>query len=290
MKTIYELNRSFWDFAFDNPEKIKPNHCAVYYFALEHCNRLGWKDKFGFPTSMVMEATGIKSYSVYKKAFDELVEFGFIHVIEYSRNQHSSNVIALKENNKAHSKATVKALDKALSKHNSEHSEKHLSNQLEYNNTIIQDTNLPNTTNIDNLLMSEIKISDVPESELEYFNIANSFYLLFKRNSEEVLKVKWNNLSKTKYKKCVNPIRLLLTNDNRTIEELQAVYKFLQTDDFWMKNIQSTEKLRIKFDQLITKTSNVVVNNQKIKTDEQQHNERVQKAGLAIWKQAMGLD
>lgn len=112
-----------------------------------------------------------------------------------------------------------------------------------------------------NILMSEIKISDVPENEMEYFNIANSFYLLFKRNSEEVLKVKWSHLDKTKYKKCINPIRLLLTNDNRTIEELQSVYKFLQTDSFWMGNIQTTEKLREKFDQLITKTSSVILNN-----------------------------
>ena len=110
---IFELNRAFWDFAFSNPEKIKPNHCAIYYFALEHCNRLGWKKKFGFPTSMVLEATGIKSYSVYKNTFDDLVSFGFFEVIEYSKNQYSSNIIALKENDKA----TTKALDKAMIKH-----------------------------------------------------------------------------------------------------------------------------------------------------------------------------
>jgi len=109
----YELSRGFIDFAFSNPEKIKPNHYAVYFFAIEHCNRLGWKDKFGFPTSMVLDATGIKSYSVYKKTFDDLVEFGFFKVIEYSKNQYSSNIIALKEN----IKAPKKALDKALLKH-----------------------------------------------------------------------------------------------------------------------------------------------------------------------------
>ena len=110
---IFKLNRYFWDYAFNNPEKIKPNHCAIYYFALEHCNRLGWKQKFGFPTSMVLEATGIKSYSVYKKTFDDLVDFGLFEVIEYSKNQYSSNIIALKENYKA----LDKALDKAFIKH-----------------------------------------------------------------------------------------------------------------------------------------------------------------------------
>ena len=110
---IFKLNRYFWDYAFNNPEKIKPNHCAIYYFAIEHCNRLGWKQKFGFPTSMVLEATGIKSYSVYKKTFDDLVLFGLFEVISYSKNQYSSNIIALKENYKA----LDKALDKAMIKH-----------------------------------------------------------------------------------------------------------------------------------------------------------------------------
>lgn len=27
---IYELSRSFWDYAFENPDKIRPNHVALY--------------------------------------------------------------------------------------------------------------------------------------------------------------------------------------------------------------------------------------------------------------------
>jgi hypothetical protein len=105
MADIYSLNRAFWDFAFENTGKIKPNHIAVYQFSIEHCNRLGWKKQFGFPTSMVLDATGIKSYSVYKSTFDDLVNYGFFKVIEYSKNQYSSNIIALVENYKANSKA-----------------------------------------------------------------------------------------------------------------------------------------------------------------------------------------
>jgi phosphopantetheine adenylyltransferase len=118
---IYRLYRNFWDYAFQNPEKFKPNDVAIFSFAVEHCNRLGWKEKFGLPTSMVMEAVGIKSYSVYKKHFDNLVENGMIDVVEYSKNQYSSNIIALKENYKADDKANTKALDKALAKHVSKH-------------------------------------------------------------------------------------------------------------------------------------------------------------------------
>ena len=113
---IYSLSRYFWDFAFEHPTKIKPVHISIYFFAVEHCNRLGWKRNFGLPTSMVLEAIGVKSYSVYKVAFDQLVEYGFFDVIQYSKNQYSSNVIALKENYKAHTIATTKALDKAMLK------------------------------------------------------------------------------------------------------------------------------------------------------------------------------
>ena len=111
----YELSRSWFDFSFENPDKIKPIHTAIYFFAIEHCNRLGWKKKFGFPTIMAMEAIGMKSYGTYKKHLDEIVSFGFIKVHEYSKNQHSSNVIELTLNDKA----STKALDKALSKHGS---------------------------------------------------------------------------------------------------------------------------------------------------------------------------
>lgn len=115
----YELSRSWFDFCFENPEKIKPNHTSMYFFAIEHCNRLGWKEKFGFPSTMVMEAIGIKSYNTYINTLNDLIDFGFIKLIEKSKNQYSSNIIALSKFNKANDKA----LDKAFIKHGSKQSE-----------------------------------------------------------------------------------------------------------------------------------------------------------------------
>jgi hypothetical protein len=109
----YELSRNWFNFCFDNPEQIKPIHTAIYFFAIEHCNRLGWKQKFGFPSQMVMEAIGVKNWRTYSKALHEVVDFGFIKMIEISKNQYSSNIIAIVKN----TKAPTKALDKALSKH-----------------------------------------------------------------------------------------------------------------------------------------------------------------------------
>jgi len=115
--TQYELSRSFWDFAFENPDLVKPTHISIFFFAIEHCNRLGWKDKFGLPTSMVIEAIGINSYNTFRPHFDNLVKWGFIKVIESSKNQYSSNIVALST---GVSKSN-KALDKALIKHSSKH-------------------------------------------------------------------------------------------------------------------------------------------------------------------------
>jgi len=115
----YELSRNWFDFCFDNPEKIKPIHSAIFYFAVGHCNRLGWKEKFGFPSQMTMEALGIKNWRTYSKAFNNLVDWGFFIIIQRSKNQYSSNIISLS----AYVKNT-KALDKARSKHIQKHTTK----------------------------------------------------------------------------------------------------------------------------------------------------------------------
>ena len=91
----FDLSRNFWNWAFDNPELISPNHSAIFFFAIEHCNRLGGKDKFGFPSQMTMEAIGIKKHSTYIRYFNNLVDWGFFKLIQKSHNQYSSNIISL---------------------------------------------------------------------------------------------------------------------------------------------------------------------------------------------------
>ncbi len=115
----FKLTRDFWDFSFENPDLIKPNHCALYLFIIEHCNRLGWREKFGLPTEMTKDAIGIRSYNTYINTLNDLVCFGFIKLIEKSKNQYSSNIIALSN----FDKALDKALDKAMIKHYTKQSE-----------------------------------------------------------------------------------------------------------------------------------------------------------------------
>lgn len=111
----YELSRAWFDWCFENPEKIKPIHTAIYFFAIEHCNRLGWKEKFGFPSQMTMDALGIKKFQTYSKALREITEWGFIEFVEKSKNQYSANIIRFAVPKKG--KAQGKALDKAFVKH-----------------------------------------------------------------------------------------------------------------------------------------------------------------------------
>jgi hypothetical protein len=105
--TGYELSRDWFDFCFENPDLVNPTHTAIYFFCIEHCNRLGWKNKFGLPTQMAMDAIGVKNWRTYIKSFNDIVDWGFIQLIQKSKNQYSSNIIAIVKNTKALSKANT---------------------------------------------------------------------------------------------------------------------------------------------------------------------------------------
>jgi hypothetical protein len=115
----YELSRNWFDWAFENPELVSPTHTAIYFFAIEHCNRLGWKDKFGFPTQMAMDAIGVRKHQTFTKHFTDLVEWGFIGLVQKSKNQYSANIISLKSAKPKNGKA----LDKALVRHGAKQSQ-----------------------------------------------------------------------------------------------------------------------------------------------------------------------
>lgn len=152
----YELSRQWFDWSFENPEKVSPNHTALYFFAIEHCNRLGWRKKFGFPTEMAKDAIGIKSYNTYIKTLNDLVEWGFVEMLERSKNQYSSNIIALSNFDKALDNALDNALDKAIVKHITKQDESNIQSNSESISSIDKPltknqeplTTKPQTTNI----------------------------------------------------------------------------------------------------------------------------------------------
>lgn len=163
----YDLSRNWFNWCFENPEKISPNHTALYFFCIEHCNRLGWKQKFGLPTTMAKEAIGIHSYNTYIKTLNDLIEWGFINLIEKSKNQYSSNIIELSKFNKA----LDKALDKALINHvtkqvksteqsNSSINKQETTKQINYKQL--------NNVNFDLSFISDIRFEDLILKWIEY--------------------------------------------------------------------------------------------------------------------------
>lgn len=158
----YALSRTFFDHCFEHPEKVTPTHIAIYFFAMEHCNRLGWKEKFGMPTTMAMESIGIKSYKTYKKVLNELIEWGFIKMIQESKNQYSSNIIALVKN----TKANTKALTKAVTKHSTKHVPKHCQSKVSIDKPLTLE---PITINQDSEILPDDEGLDLVKGKVEKF-------------------------------------------------------------------------------------------------------------------------
>jgi len=113
----YNYTRSWFDFSFENPDKVNPNHTALFCWLIELNNRMGWATNFASPATQSMAAIGVSSYNTYKKTFDDLVKFGFVKVIKPSINQYQASIIALSNFDKARNKA----LDKALARHALKH-------------------------------------------------------------------------------------------------------------------------------------------------------------------------
>lgn len=114
--TGYDLSKAWFDWCFENPELSSCTHTAMYFFIIEHWNRLGQKEKFGLPAEMTKDALGIKNYRTFSKAFNDLIEWGFIKIHQRSKNQYSANVIALVKNTNATTKALTKATQQQLQK------------------------------------------------------------------------------------------------------------------------------------------------------------------------------
>ena len=177
----YELSRNWFDWCFENPEKINTNHTAIYFFAIEHCNRMGWKNKFGFPSQMTMEALGIKKHQTYIKYFNDLVEWGFFILVEKSRNQYSANIISL---NNAMTK-NGKALDKANIKHTAKQTE----SNGQSNSSIDKQTN-------------NITINNIEERKLKFAHTLEPFKSKYGRDLLNQFYKYWTqpNKSNTKFK------------------------------------------------------------------------------------------
>lgn len=214
----YDLSRNFWNWAFENPEIITPNHAAIYFFALEHCNRLGGKEKFGFPSLMTMEAIGIKKHQTYIKYFNDLVELGFFKLIQKSQNQYSANIISI---NIAMPKKG-KALDKAFIKHKAKQTETNGQSKDYIDKQVNKETNKQ--------VNKETKVySD------EVHNSFNNCLSYFPEHLHPKNKESW-----------LDTIEKLNRIDGIPFNQIEHIVKKTRDNDFWSKNFLSITKLRKK--------------------------------------------
>jgi hypothetical protein len=156
----YSYTRNWFDFTIENPDKIAPVHTALYLWAVELNNKLGWKEKFGLPTDYSMQAIGLRNRRTYYKALNDLINFGFIEMVTKSTNQHTSNIIAL-------SSACVK---------NAQASHKHIHKQV------------TGTAPIDKQYKQEETLTNNlnPKGDANFFNDVIS---IFKKAYEEINKI-----------------------------------------------------------------------------------------------------
>ncbi len=266
----YEFSRAWFDFSFNHPNKVKPVHTAIYFFAIERCNRLGWKEAFGFPTDLAMEALGIGNYKTYIRALQDLVDWKFVKWIQKSRNQYSANVIALVKNTTAPPKASDKALDKALSGQCTKQVQSIASIDKQLN---LKQFKLINLKTLGKKPFLKIDKAEIPESYLGHYQWALKFQELFLKN----LKNKGaptKKIEMASFKECLAPIRLMLEKDGVSEGQLQLAYDLLNgSDEFWKGIILDTSKLREKIGQLIAQAKKPV----KIKTMDLMVQHKIQK-------------
>ena len=128
------------------------------------------------------------------------------------------------------------------------------------------------------VLLSQVDESTLDQREKEHFQIAMAFWQLIKSNLTE-LNISVAGIENAEYKSWIDPIRLLMDNDKRSIEEIREVFSFLKDDDFWKEQIRSTSKLRKKnkeeikyFEVLLIKSRN---------EQRKQHTAESQKSGVS---------
>jgi SOS-response transcriptional repressor LexA len=153
---MFDYFNGYWNWAADNPAHNNPTSTAIYFYIVSVANQLGWKPEFNLSSTQIMNGCNIANYKTYKKHFDILAENGLISIVNQSKNQYTSNTIALVNFTKAKPKqrqSTSEALPKQ--------------DQSTYQSTAhIHKTIKTNKNNKDNRLL---KTADEVKSK-KYFN------------------------------------------------------------------------------------------------------------------------
>lgn len=267
----YNLTRNWYNFRFENPDKVRAIHSDLYFYIVDLWNRLGQKEKIGLPTSVTMQCLGIGSYNTYKKALNEIIEFGFIILVSDSKNQHQSKIIALsvfdnatnKAPNKALDKAHINAVDSIIKQENNEkinnsiNSKSHYSEKSEFDNN--EKNNTTNSLNTSNPKKEKKGSAEKKEKEVivgwhSCVGEWQKFYFS-KFNSKPSFGAIEAKHLKSIYNRLKNKVndKNEIWNEETALEYLKD-FLFKAWNDNWLKANFLIPNLSSKFDAIINKT------------------------------------
>lgn len=112
----------------------------------------------------------------------------------------------------------------------------------------------PKKQAIDEQLLSSDNLI-IPSELKQYYELTEHFRGLFLSNLKSI-GGRTINIEKARFGPWVGAIRLMFEADGVTLDELRAVYAFLKKDEFWRDKVQSTKKLREKFNTLYNQSKN----------------------------------
>lgn len=95
----YILTRRWFDFAFENPEKVTIAQTALFMWLIELNNRKGWVLNYQFNTSDACGAIGARDSKTVWKALNELNSFGFVEIVYKSTHRHKASIVSIQNCN-----------------------------------------------------------------------------------------------------------------------------------------------------------------------------------------------
>lgn len=145
--------------------------------------------------------------------------------IKHAENAHFLH----QETHKAHTVITIENWDKYQDSNTENAQDTH---NLDAKNTCVSTTNK-------NIRNKEVKKYSADSVE---YALANLLYELIKENNPKFKTPNMDNWC--------GYVDKMIRIDKRSVEDIEAVIRWSQQDDFWHKNILSTDKLRKQFDKL----------------------------------------
>lgn len=168
---MFDYFNGYWNWASDNPEKVSSTSTAIYFYILSVANELHWRPTFGISSTQIMNGVNIHSYKTYKKHFDELIENGFIKIVQESKNQYKCNVIALVKNTEASPKHIPKQVQSTSHNHKTYKDVKTIKEYKDYieENKLLKDEEILNT--FLEFIEMRIKIKKAPTEKSLHLSI-----------------------------------------------------------------------------------------------------------------------